>query len=104
MAYYMQDDADFYTSSEAGSEYDEYFADEAEDEIVQVLDELRLTINNQTQHQHEQEEYQSAQQSARQIVLKKSHQEHNLAYSVKQKILNTQETKSIGNIKAKACK
>jgi hypothetical protein len=37
---YMQDDAAFYSiSAEAGSEYDEYFADDdAEDEIVQVLD------------------------------------------------------------------
>jgi hypothetical protein len=80
----------------AGSEYDEYFADKAEDEIVQVIDEQFEQSTIRTYH--------SAQQSARQIVLKKSHWKHNFSYLVKQKILFTQEAESVGNIKAKARK
>jgi hypothetical protein len=55
---YMQDNSAFYTSSEAGSEYDEYFA---EDEVVQVIDKVRLTINNQSRRQHKQRVYHAAQ-------------------------------------------
>jgi protein-tyrosine-phosphatase len=96
---YMIDDTAFnYTSSEAGSEYDEYFAEDAEEEIVQVLDELQITINDQTIRHHE------VQESDRITVLKKTHQKHNFAYSVKQKILITQETESVGNVKATARK
>jgi hypothetical protein len=44
---YMQDNAAFYTSSHTDDEYD---VEDAEDEIVQVLGELQLTINNQSRH------------------------------------------------------
>jgi hypothetical protein len=42
----QENTAFYYTSSEAGNEYDKYFADDEEDEIMQVLNELRLTIND----------------------------------------------------------
>jgi hypothetical protein len=45
-----------------------YDAHDAEDEIMQVLGELRLTIKDQRRRQHEQEEDNSDHQSARRIT------------------------------------
>jgi hypothetical protein len=60
--------------SEADSEHDKYFAEEApEDEIVQVLYEQWLTVNKKTRRQHQLDYYHSVQQYARRTILKKTH-------------------------------
>jgi hypothetical protein len=43
-----------------------------DDKVVQELAELSLTVNNQSRHQHKLDQYHSALQAARRIVLKRN--------------------------------